>query len=430
MNKKTIALLIAGIVLVGQITVVQAAPAYIEKRQEQMRENEKRIDSLENKVNEVNNSKKAVSDEISTLQGNINARYSEIASEQAVINDIESKITASENKINTIQGEIVKVEKEIEIVKVNISEKEKEIKYKEELLGKRLRNLYKNNVYEKFVVVLMESEGLSDLVSRVATISRVIITDNALINEIENLKAQLMADKEKLDSQAQELEVNKQKVLEEQASLKGAKAEREEKKKQLNAKIEELRALEAEQQSKYANLSAEEKSLKAEIHEIDEINEELQAQMDRFMAELNKSNQGSNNSGQPSNNNGYIRPANGRVSSEYGYRTNPVTGIYKLHAGIDIAASTGSPVYATRGGTVAFSGLMGGYGNVVIINHGNGVQSLYAHNSALKVSTGQQVSQGQIISLVGSTGNSTGPHLHFEIKVNGQPTNPRSLVNF
>ncbi|WP_426349632.1 murein hydrolase activator EnvC family protein [Alloiococcus sp. CFN-8] len=430
MNKKTVAMLIAGIIMAGQITVVQAAPSYIEKRQEQMKENEKRIDSLENKVNDVNNSKKAVSDEISTLKATISDRYSEIAAEQSIIIDLENKITASENKINTIQGEIVKVEAEIETVKVNIAEKEKEIQYKEELLGKRLRNLYKNNVYEKFVVVLMESEGLSDLVSRVATISRVIITDNALIGEIEKLKTQLLSEKEKLDSQAHELEINKKIVIEEQTSLKSVKAEREEKKNQLNAKIAELRVLEGEQQNKYANLSAEEKSLKAEIHEIDEINEELQADMDRFMAELNKSNQGSNNSGQPSNNSGYIRPASGRVSSEYGYRTNPVSGIYKLHAGIDIAASSGSSVYATRGGTVAYSGWMGGYGNVVIINHGNGVQSLYAHNSALKVSSGQKVSQGQLISLVGSTGNSTGPHLHFEIRVNGVLQNPRSLVNF
>lgn len=430
MNKKIIAILIAGIVLSGQITVVQAAPSYVEKRQEQLKENEKLIDSLENKVNDVNNNKKSVSDEISALEAKINASHSEIASEEAAINELESKITASENKINTIQGEIVEVEKEIETVKVNIAEKEKEIEYKEELLGKRLRNLYKNNVYEKFVVVLMESEGLSDLVSRVATISRVIITDNALIDEIEGLKTQLLADKEKLDSQAQVLEINKQKVVEEQTSLKGAKVQREEKKQQLNAKVEELRSLEEEQQNKYATLSAEEKKLQAEIHEIDEINEGLQAQMDRFMAELNKSNQESNNGGQPSNNNGYIRPASGRITSEFGGRTNPVTGVYKLHAGIDIGASEGSSVVATRGGTVAFSGWMGGYGNVVIINHGNGVQSLYAHNKALKVSSGQQVSQGQLIALVGSTGNSTGPHCHFELKVNGQPTNPRSLVSF
>ncbi len=430
MNKKVIGTLIVGTVLLGQITVVQATPSYIEEREEQIKENEKKKDSLKNQINDVNNNKKSVSDELSTLENKINARYSEIASEEADINKLENEITASRNKINAIQEEIVKVEKEIEGISDNISEKEKEIEDKKKLLGKRLRNLYKNNVYEKFIVVLMESEGLGDLVSRIATINRVITTDNDLIDEVEVLKKQLLIDKEKLRSHGEELEGNKQKILKEQNSLEIVKGQREEKKQQLNAIIEELRALEAEQQRKYSSLTEEEKRLRAEIHGIDEINEELQGQMDRFMAELNKDNQGSNNSGQASSDKMYIRPAKGRITSEYGYRTNPVTGIYKLHAGIDIGASQGSSILATRGGTVAYSGWMGGYGYVVIINHGNGIQSLYAHSSELKVSNGEKVSQGQLIALVGSTGNSTGPHLHFEVRVNGVSQNPRNFVSF
>lgn len=123
-----------------------------------------------------------------------------------------------------------------------------------------------------------------------------------------------------------------------------------------------------------------------------------------------------------------VWPASGRVSSEYGSRRHPITGNVQLHAGIDIAAPTGTPVHATAAGTVAFAGERGGYGLTVVIDHGYGVQTLYAHNSRLYVSSGDVVERGQHIAAVGSTGLSTGPHVHYEVHVNGQAINPRSYL--
>jgi murein DD-endopeptidase MepM/ murein hydrolase activator NlpD len=119
---------------------------------------------------------------------------------------------------------------------------------------------------------------------------------------------------------------------------------------------------------------------------------------------------------------GWTWPASGPVTSEYGYRWG------RLHAGIDIGAPTGAPIYAATSGVVSYTGVMGGYGNMVMIDHGGGVVTAYAHQTQILVGVGTRVSGGQQIGTVGSTGNSTGPHLHFEVRVGGSPRNPRSYL--
>jgi murein DD-endopeptidase MepM/ murein hydrolase activator NlpD len=121
---------------------------------------------------------------------------------------------------------------------------------------------------------------------------------------------------------------------------------------------------------------------------------------------------------------GYQWPVVGRVTSPFGYRIHPVYGTRKLHSGLDVGAPTGTPIAATSGGEVIFSGWRGGYGNAVIIDHGGGITSLYAHMSQLGVSEGTTVDRGDIVGLVGATGTATGPHLHFEIRLGGTPVDP------
>ena len=123
-----------------------------------------------------------------------------------------------------------------------------------------------------------------------------------------------------------------------------------------------------------------------------------------------------------------IFPTGGRITSRFGTRTHPVLGYRRFHAGIDFGASSGTPVNAADSGRVIFSGWYGGYGNAVIIDHGGGITTLYGHNSRLLVSEGQTVQQGQAIAAVGSTGLSTGPHLHFEVRRNGNPVDPLGFL--
>jgi len=117
-------------------------------------------------------------------------------------------------------------------------------------------------------------------------------------------------------------------------------------------------------------------------------------------------------------------PVRGWISSGFGPRSSPFSGSESFHAGIDIANDFGSPVRATADGVVAFSGWEGGYGKLVVLDHGNGLRTLYGHNSALKVSVGQKIRRGTVLSLMGSTGESTGPHCHYEVRLHGTPVNP------
>lgn len=123
-------------------------------------------------------------------------------------------------------------------------------------------------------------------------------------------------------------------------------------------------------------------------------------------------------------------PVSGQMSSPFGWRTDPMTGSQRFHGGIDLAASAGMPVYAPQAGIVMFSGTYGGYGKVVVLNHGNSLFTLYGHNSRLLVKPGDSVQRGQVISQVGSTGRSTGPHLHFEVHYNGQYVNPVTYLSY
>ena len=138
---------------------------------------------------------------------------------------------------------------------------------------------------------------------------------------------------------------------------------------------------------------------------------------------------GYSSSGMSSRTSGFGRPiSGGRISSEYGMRVHPITGVRKLHNGIDIAAPVGTPIYASAGGSVARAGMNGGYGNWTVLNHMNGIQTAYAHQKRINVRPGQQVSRGQVIGDIGMTGSTTGPHLHFMAGRNGNWVNPRSII--
>ena len=121
-------------------------------------------------------------------------------------------------------------------------------------------------------------------------------------------------------------------------------------------------------------------------------------------------------------------PCSGPITSYYGWRTHPIFQTKRYHSGIDIAVDTGTPIRAAASGTVIYSGWMGGYGYCVMISHGGGLVSLYGHNSSLAVGEGQRVSQGQVIAYAGSTGYSTGPHCHFEVRVHGEVTDPLNYL--
>ena len=218
-----------------------------------------------------------------------------------------------------------------------------------------------------------------------------------------------------------EYEQAKAEMEDSKAELETLKAQQEKDIAQANAVIASLQGDISSNSSLLSELSAQEKALNADIQaKISELNKQQQQQQGGNNGNSGGSTVGTGNLVWPS----YCT----YITSRQGPRTHPITGEYKNHGGTDIGASYGSAIYAADSGTVVRSsdGWNGGWGNYVMIDHGNGMQTLYAHMSSRAVSVGQTVSRGQTIGYVGSTGMSTGPHLHFEMYINGSRIDPQT----
>ncbi|WP_052447365.1 murein hydrolase activator EnvC family protein [Clostridium polynesiense] len=434
MNKKRLSLLITSILLCTQLNIVQAAPAYVEDRQDTINQNKNKIKELETKKGEVGSNKKVIKTEINSLMKDIESKAVQIASQESKISDLEGKINDLQRKIDIVQRDINSTEDKIDTIKKEIEKKEIEKKEKEELLGKRLRNMYKDNPYDKFLVILLDSADLGDLIAKAASIGRIIGRDKSLIDKVTEIKEELDRDNQLLNKQMEALNSKKVQISADQNTVLASKAQVVSEKQALNVKMDELKNLENQKQTKYSLLTTEEKKLQKEIASLDNVNDELQKQMDDFIKNLNNKNEQESNKGQrpsiPQNNNsGFLRPTNGVLTSPFGMRMHPVYNEMRMHKGVDLASPKGTPIKASKAGVVDFAGVQRGYGNVVIINHGNGVQTLYAHANSLLVKENQVVSQGQIIATVGNTGVGTGDHLHFEVRINGTAVNPMNYIN-
>jgi murein DD-endopeptidase MepM/ murein hydrolase activator NlpD len=200
---------------------------------------------------------------------------------------------------------------------------------------------------------------------------------------------------------------------------------------QAESERSELAGLRADQQAKRDEVKREESREQALIASIrdrkDEFTKELaalQAASNAISAMLASRQRGQTRASSLD----LVRPVPGRVTSSFGARVHPVLGTTRMHNGVDLAGSSGTPIKAAAGGTVAYAGVRGGYGNTVIIDHGNQYATLYGHASSLNVSAGEKVSAGETIAAVGSTGLATGPHLHFEVRLLGVPVNPLNYL--
>lgn len=190
----------------------------------------------------------------------------------------------------------------------------------------------------------------------------------------------------------------------------------------LNLKLDSLNTEVAEYEGKKSEAVAATTTLNAEITELSAAVTDLSGKATQLASKKSEIEQ------EVKKQESFIKPTSGRISSPFGYRTHPVTGSYTLHSGIDIAASSGTTVVASRNGKVVSAGYSGSYGNLIVISHGNGIETAYAHLSSINVRVGESVSQGQLIGKVGSTGRSTGPHLHFEVRINGTAVNPSKYI--
>lgn len=347
------------------------------------------------KKQEANNNSQQTQTKIEDLEGEIDEVLQEVADLNNSILEYESQIKQLTTQLNDLE--------------TSITQKEQELVEKKKMLENRLVAMYMKRETTFLDVVL--SGNLMNFISNQDMVKQIADYDNNLINEVEELKKSLQEEKAKVES---------------------VKKEKEEKNK-------ELQNLKAQKEQKAANLTDEQKELEKKLSEYKaqaESYAELERQAIAKEAEARKkasSNGSGSSSGTVSNpytggKLGWPCPSSSRITSPYGWRV--LFGVSDFHTGIDIGATMGSNICAAESGTVILSsyGWNGGYGNYIIINHGNGITTRYAHASQLYVSVGQTVTKGQVIAAVGTTGNSTGPHLHFEVRENGSHTNPLNYL--
>jgi len=266
----------------------------------------------------------------------------------------------------------------------------------EQLMGERLQAFYKDGPLG-YLDVLLGAADFRDFVARSYVIGMIVSRDLRLYQQVAE-------ERDRRDAV--------------QTTLKQREADLTTQKQQWIVSRQETAALAAQRRQILAQIRVQRQTQEAAIRE-------LEAESFRIADIIRRQQRGQNRGGRLSLAAGsIIWPASGPISSGFGWRIDPIFHRRALHTGIDIAASWGAPVEAAETGTVLYVGWMTGYGNVVVLDHGNGVSTVYAHLSSYAVRAGEPVRRGQVIARVGSTGWSTGPHLHFEVRQDGQPVDP------
>lgn len=351
--------------------------------------------SVQDKINQATKDKKAALDK---LNQNKEKKQEELAKKEKLDHEIDL-LEAELEEIDAIIGE---AEQQISQKEAEIAEYEQEIESNEQDFRARLRAMDETNA-ASYIDLLLESKGFSDFLANIETIQEISEHDRAVINRMVELKQGVENSRNELVLKRDEQKEARSLVSDRKSALDAKKAEQ-------TALINSINKDIALQEKMYDEASKLEQQLK-----------------DSVKASLSTSG----SSSAPKYTGGkfaFPAPSMISVTSQYGYRVHPIFKTTKYHSGMDLAAPQGSNTVAAEAGVVRMAGWNGGYGYCVIIDHGNGLATLYGHNSKLLVSAGQSVSRGQVIAKVGSTGNSTGPHLHFEVLINGATTDPAPYI--
>ena len=350
---------------------------------------------------------------IKDLKKEMEERQSERKKAEAAINEKKNERDEKIKERNTLDVRIAALMGDIESTESVILEKDAAISEKEaqidemnviintntDILKKRMKVMYEYGT-SSYLELILEAKGLGDFFSRVSVIKDIIEHDKTLINTYVSARTEI-------ENAKQVIENEKGEQLEAKSILEGKKSE--------------LQSLQDKQNEVIQELNADIKLLEKQEQKAEDDYNSLKKELEKAL---------SSDSTTPAykGNGKFTWPsaASTRVTSEFGHRNKPNAKATSNHRGIDIGAPSGTNVLAAEAGVVTTAGYNGSYGYYVTINHGSGYVTLYAHNSRLVVSKGDKVTKGQVIAKVGSTGNSTGPHIHFEVMVNGVCKNPRN----
>jgi murein DD-endopeptidase MepM/ murein hydrolase activator NlpD len=335
------------------------------------------------------------------LTTEISAFTRRISSLQADITNLQTRQVSLEADLAAKRAELAQIQDDLRHERLRLARLRRRLAEARVELANRLVELYKQDAPD-VVTVVLESDGFADLLERTEFMQRTSAQDARIIARVRDAKVESIAVAERLDR------------LEKRA---------EEVARAIEAEVAEVAAVKGqlvERRNSYASVRAGKSELlantRADRHALEEHVEALEREQSAVLARL----QGPSNVAGPikQGSGSLIWPASGSISSGFGMRWG------RLHAGIDIPLPEGTPLRAADSGTVAIAGYVGGYGNYTCIQHSGSLSTCYGHQSSIGVSVGQSVSQGQVIGNSGNTGNSTGPHLHFEVRINGNPVDP------
>ncbi len=336
-------------------------------------------------------------DDVQSQQQEAEAKKEEIL---AQLDEAQTKVDDLTAQVDSAQSEIDSKQAEIDELNAQIEETQKSIDDRENGIAARLRVMYKNGS-ASFLDILLSSRNLSEFLSNADLLQRIYKSDKEILNDLE-------ANQEAIKKSRDEIQAAQDQLVAAQNELKTKQAEAE------SAKTE-LETAEAEVQAQIDAFEAEAEAISEEIRK-----------------EQEAAASTGDNSGNTSevSSTGFIWPCSGVITSYFGYRDDVAQyGYGYYHGGLDIAVPTGTPIVASADGVVMnMTGYSSSYGYVVFINHLNGYSTTYAHNSQLLVSPGQTVHQGDVIAYSGSTGWSTGPHCHFEVRINGERQDPLNYL--
>lgn len=402
-KKKFLALCLAGLMAVPTGALAKSSKSLTieknKKKQEQMQ--------VKNKLNKE--------------KSNISNTESEKKSVSVDIENLDAKIQVTSAKISTLESEIVRLNKDIAENQEKLEEAQVNLSENTDALRMRLREMYKRgNV--NYLEVILNSRDIEELLRNNEIISSIARADRELIEFIQEQIDTIKETEERLQIDKAKVSASKAAVVNERQSYQAAVDAKNNYMKVLESNLELYKAEFEKAQANWDSLDAEIVRLQKQISEQKKAEEAAARRATRVHSNITVS------SG-PRNGQSYTWPLPGHysISSPFGYRVHPILGYSKFHSGVDIPAPSGTPIVAAKSGTVIMSQLMSGYGNVVMVDHGDTV-TVYAHCSALNVGVGESVKAGDVIAFVGSTGLSTGAHLHFEVRVNGSPVNPLGYV--